>query len=318
MTLRQKTKVRPNIKKIVTPIIKRPSGLNRSQNTIILSLVQNLLFTSKKESKGTIDMHEGIFIAASAGLKQGRKLDVIAQNLANVNNTGYKRDRLVFKEMMPPFPPDSGLEAGKNVLLTPDKSNTNVSYVAVTDQYTDFTPGEFKQTEGTLDLALAGPGFFSVLTNEGVRFTRNGNFRLDTANRLVNQKGESILDGQNQPIVIDAPGADIAIDGQGNISAGTGLVNIPIGNIKLVNFENTKTLEKIGDGQFRQTDPEAEEKPANETSMRQGFLENSNVSTVDEMTDMLATLRLFETYQKMIQSIDSMDDQSVNDIGRVG
>ena len=85
-----------------------------------------------------------------------------------------------------------------------------------------------------------------------------------------------------------------------------------------MNFENPKTLEKVGDGLFLQNDPEAEAKPPAETKVRQGFLENSNVSVVEEMTDMLATLRLFETYQKMIQSIDSMDDQSVNDIGRVG
>ena len=262
-------------------------------------------------------MHEGIFIAASAGIKQGKKLDVIAQNIANVNNTGYKRDRLVFKEFMPPFAPDKQLDAGRNVLLPPQISNSNVSYVAVSDYYTDYAPGGLNQTGATLDLALAGPGFFSISTQEGVRYTRNGNFRLDTKNQLVNQKGELVLNPQNNPIVIDAPGADISIDAEGNISAGTGLVNLAIGQIKLVDFENPKTLEKIGDGLFLQNDPEAKEKPTAETKVRQGFLENSNVSVVDEMTDMLATLRLFETYQKMIQSIDSMDDQSVNDIGRV-
>ena len=259
-------------------------------------------------------MHEGIFIAASAGIKQGKKLDVIAQNIANVNNTGYKRDRLVFKEFMPPFAPDEQLDAGRNVLLPPQISNSNVSYVAVSD----YAPGGLNQTGAALDLALAGPGFFSISTQEGVRYTRNGNFRLDTKNQLVNQKGELVLNPQNNPIVIDAPGADISIDAEGNISAGTGLVNLAIGQIKLVNFENPKTLEKIGDGLFLQNDPEAKEKPPAETKVRQGFLENSNVSVVEEMTDMLATLRLFETYQKMIQSIDSMDDQSVNDIGRVG
>jgi flagellar basal-body rod protein FlgG len=134
----------------------------------------------------------------------------------------------------------------------------------------------------------------------------------------VNQKGQQIQNEQGNPIVIDAPGADISIDQEGKISAGTGLNNLVIGKIKVVDFENTKSLEKIGDGLFHQTDPEAKIKPAKGTGVRQGFLENSNVSTVEEMTDMLATLRLFETYQKMIQSIDSMDDQSVNDIGRVG
>ncbi len=263
-------------------------------------------------------MHEGIYIAASAGLKQGKKMEVIANNLANVNSTGFKRDRLAFKELMPPFPPDSGLEGGRNVLLPPDKSNSNVSYVAITDQYTDFSEGVFKQTDGTLDVALNGPGYFSISTAEGTRYTRNGNFRLDTQNRLVNQKGQPVLDEQNQPIVIDASGADIAIDGNGNVTAGTGLINLPIGKIKLLDFKNPKSLEKIGDGLFNQTNPNAEEQPINGTSMKQGFLENSNVSSVEEMTDMLATLRLFETYQKMIQSIDSMDDQAVNNIGRIG
>jgi flagellar basal-body rod protein FlgG len=134
----------------------------------------------------------------------------------------------------------------------------------------------------------------------------------------VNQKGDLVLNPQDNPIVIDAPGADISIDAEGNIAAGTGLINLAIGKIKLINFENPKTLEKVGDGLFLQNDPEAEAKPLTETVINQGFLENSNVSVVEEMTDMLATLRLFETYQKMIQSIDSMDDQSVNDIGRVG
>lgn len=263
-------------------------------------------------------MHESIYIAASAGLKQARKMEMIAQNLANVNNTGFKRDALVFKAMMPPFEPDSGLDVGRNVLLPPDKSNKNVSYVGITDYYTDFTPGVFKQTGGALDLALDGEGFFKVETPNGPRYTRNGNFRLNTEFQLVNQNGNQVLDRQDNTIVIDAPGADISIDGNGNITAGTGIVNIPVGNIKLVRFENEKSLEKIGDGLYRHIESIENELEVTNTKMHQGFLENSNVSSVEEMTEMISTLRMFETYQKMIQSIDSMDDQSVNTIGRVG
>ena len=262
-------------------------------------------------------MHESIFIAASAGIKQSRKMEMIAQNLANVNNTGYKKDALVFKEMMAPFQPDSGFDTGKNALLTPDKSNKNVSYVGITDYYTDFTPGEFKKTGGTLDLALDGEGFFKVQTPNGNRYTRNGNFRININNQLVNQNGSQVLDSNDQPVVIDAPGA-ITIDGGGNISAGNGLSNTQVGNIKLVRFENEKSLEKMGDGLYRQIESEDNELEAPETKMHQGFLENSNVTSVEEMTEMISTVRMFETYQKMIQSIDSMDDQSVNTIGRVG
>jgi len=262
-------------------------------------------------------MHESIYIAASAGLKQARKMEVIANNLANANNTGYKKDALVFKEMMPPFLPDSGFDAAKNVLLSPEKSNKNVSYVGITDYYTDFTPGVFKTTGGTLDLALDGEGFFKIQTPDGPRYTRNGNFRLNTAKQLVNKNGNQVLDLNDNPVAINAPGK-ISIDGGGNISVGTGLTNTTITTIKLVSFENEKSLEKMGDGLYRHIGSPENEIEVKDVRMHQGFLENSNVSTVEEMTEMIGTLRLFETYQKIIQSIDSMDDQSVNTIGRVG
>ncbi len=262
-------------------------------------------------------MQESIYIAASAGLKQARKMEMIAQNLANVNNTGYKRDGLVFKEMMPPFPPDAGNEAAKNALLSTEKSNKNVSYVGITDYYTDFSVGPMKKTGGPLDLALDGEGFFKVQTSDGPRYTRNGNFRLNTAKQLVNQNGNQVLDLNDGPIVINAPGK-ISIDSGGSISVGNGLANTTITNIKLVNFENKRFLEKMGDGLYRHSGSPENELEAIDTKTRQGFLENSNVSTVEEMTEMIGTLRIFESYQKMIQSIDSMNDQSVNTIGRVG
>ena len=262
-------------------------------------------------------MDESIYIAASAGIKQAKKMEMIANNLANVNNTGYKRDGLVFKEMMPPFPPDTGMEEAKNALLSPEKSNKNISYVGITDYYTDFKPGVLKKTGGTLDLALDQEGFFKVQTPEGPRYTRNGNFRLDTEKQLVNQNGNQVLDINNNPVVISALGK-ISIDGQGNISVGNGLANTSVGTIKMVRFENEKSLEKTGDSLYRNIESEEKELQTTNTKMHQGFLENSNVSTVEEMTEMISTLRIFETYQKIIQSNDMMNDQSVNTIGRVG
>jgi flagellar basal-body rod protein FlgF len=262
-------------------------------------------------------MQESIYIAASAGIKQARKMEVIANNLANANNTGYKKDALVFKEMMSPFQPDSGFDESRNILLPPDKSNKNVSYVAITDSYTDFSPGVIKQTGGVLDVALDGEGYFKVQTPDGPQYTRNGNFRLNTAKQLVNKNGNQVLDLNDGPIVINAPGK-ISIDSGGSISVGNGLANTTITNIKLVSFEDKQSLEKMGDGLYRHIGSPEDELEAIDTKTRQGFLENSNVSTVEEMTEMIGTLRIFESYQKVIQSIDSMNDQSVNTIGRVG
>jgi flagellar basal-body rod protein FlgF len=263
-------------------------------------------------------MQEGIYIAASASIKQSKKMEVIAQNLANVNSTGYKGDRLAFKELMTPFPTDKGSESTKNELLQHDKSNSNVSYVAVTEQYTDHETGKFEQTNAELDMALDGSGYFSLSTKDGIRYTRNGNFRLDTENQIVNQKGQPVLNEQGEPIVISGEGTEISIDGYGNIFVGSGERSENIGKIKFIDFENKQTLEKLGDGLFYQSDTEADEKPVNNTKLRQGFLEGSNVTATDEMTNMISTLRLFETYQKIIQSIDNMNDQSVNSIGRIG
>ena len=166
-------------------------------------------------------------------------------------------------------------------------------------------------------MALDQEGFFKVQTPEGPRFTRNGNFRLDTEKQLVNQNGNQVLDINNNPVVISALGK-ISIDGQGNISVGNGLANTSVGTIKMVRFENEKSLEKTGDSLYRNTESEEKELETTTTKMHQGFLENSNVSTVEEMTEMISTLRIFETYQKIIQSNDMMNDQSVNTIGRVG
>ena len=100
--------------------------------------------------------------------------------------------------------------------------------------------------------------------------------------------------------------------------AGTALVSGLTGCLKLINFENKKILEKSGDGLYRNKGLPEEEFEALDIKTRQGFLESSNVTSVEEMTEMVGTLRIFESYQKIIQSIDSMNDQSVNTIGRVG
>ena len=143
-------------------------------------------------------MHEGLIIAASGGVKQQHKLDVLANNLANLNNAGYKSDGLVFREIYPPFDKDSSVEASKNTLLPPNDSNENVAYVAVDNIYTDHSQGIFHKTGNPFDLALEGEGYFQVETPQGIRFTRNGNFRMDTENYLVTQDGNYILDTNKQ------------------------------------------------------------------------------------------------------------------------
>lgn len=262
-------------------------------------------------------MNEGIFIAASGALKQERKMDVVANNLANVNNVGFKKDSLVFESMIPPFNPDHSFETSRNILLPAKKSNLDVAYVGVSGFSTNHSQGALEKTDNVLDVALDGDGFFAVETPAGVRYTRKGNFHLDAQSRLVTQNDHPVLGSQGGPITINAAGRDITIDVNGGILVGTGLENNQVGKIKIVNFDTQDVLEKQGDGFFRLTGPKNEEKEST-AQVKQGLLEQSNVNSVEEMTQMITTLRAFEAYQKVIQAFDGIDSQAANNLGRVG
>lgn len=262
-------------------------------------------------------MHEGIYIAASAAFNQEKALSIIANNLANVNNSGFKRDGLVFKEMIPPFNPGSELDAVRDLLLPTHQSNATVSYVGATHFFTDYSQGPQRATGNPLDVAIEGDGFFVIQTGDGIRYTRMGNFRLDDEGNLATQDGGKVLDEDKNLIKLAPHQGEVAIDSAGNISVGPGLDNIKVGKLGVVRFTNNSQLEKAGDGMFVRVSENVKEFPVENASLRQGVLEASNVNAIEEMTRMISAMRAFETYQKVIQTIDSADDRAVNTIGRV-
>ena len=262
-------------------------------------------------------MHEGIYIAASGAFKQERKLDVIANNLANMGNSGFKRDGLAFKELIPPFNSAGSVTAGLNTQQGSFTSKFPASYVGINALYTDTSNGVLRPTGNDLDLGLAGEGFFVVDTPQGQRYTRNGNLKIGVDGNLVTQEGYKLIGKNDEPIKIKSNGGQISIDGNGKITAGNGLQNEPIGNLKFVNFDDHSKLSKEGDGLFKISDPSVRQIATKNLKVHQGYLEASNVNSIEEMTNMIVTLRTFEAYQKVIQSIDQADDQAVNTIGRV-
>jgi len=262
-------------------------------------------------------MHEGIIIAASGGVKQQIKMDVLANNLANLNNAGFKSDGLVFREIIPPFDEGSSLESSRNPLLSPDESNETVAYVAVDSAYTNYAQGPFHKTGNTFDVALEGEGFFEVETPQGLRYTRNGNFNLDKNNNLITHEGNFVLNGDKQKIKVEAQGGIVSILPDGTISVGRGLENANIGTIGLVKFNDMGALAKEGNGLYKVMDNNMQPEKTNEIKVRQGFLERSNVNSIEEMTNMITAIRAFEAYQKVIQTIDEADEAAVNTIGRV-
>ena len=262
-------------------------------------------------------MNEGIYIAASGAFKQERKIDVIANNLANLATTGFKRDGLAFREMIPPFTGTAQLSASLDPKPTAFQPDPQVSYVGVADMYTNDSNGILRQTGNTLDVALQGKGYFVVDSAQGQRFTRNGNFQLSGEGFLITQEGYKVLGQEGKPIKIDTQGGDISINPSGGIAVGNGKTSIPVGNLLLVSFDDPAKLVKEGNGLFKIADSSVKKQTAEKVSVHQGFLETSNVNSIEEMTNMIVTLRAFEAYQKIIQSIDEANEQAVNAIGRL-
>ena len=204
-------------------------------------------------------MDESIFIAVSGIMKQERKMEILSNNLANMNNVGFKKDELAFEALLTPFKKDINFEDSRNVLLPASKSKATVAYVGVSEFSTDNSQGTLEKTGNVFDLALDGEGYFSVQTPSGIRYTRKGNFQLDNEGRLTTQNGVPVLTSQGAPLVIQGGGGDITIDINGNVSAGAGLNNLPVGQIKLTKFNDGVELEKEGDALYKLTDPTNQE-----------------------------------------------------------
>lgn len=272
---------------------------------------------NSKNQKEKVKIMEGLYIAASGGAKQIKKLNILSNNIANINTQGFKRDMLIYEEKRPPFQriPLNGTDAKDfNQFHGPDLA---VSYVQVTQSLTDFEQGPLVKTDNPLNVAIEGKGFFVIDTPTGIRYTRNGNFKLDGLGQLVDEKGNMIMTRSDEPIFIPFGTNQITIDQDGSVFGGAEIDQDPLGRLKLVNFNNLHALAKEGEGFYKISDSSVKEILSNDTKVLQGFTENSNANPIHEMIQMIETVRQLEAYQKIIQSIDEVDDQSVNSLGRV-
>lgn len=229
---------------------------------------------------------------ARAGARKLTQLDFVTNNLANAATNGFKAEHLYYAM--------KGKPAQEGAL--PALGNT-VSRM-------DFSQGTLRVTGNSLDLAVEGDGYFTIQTDEGNAYTRNGSFVLNKNKELVTLTGENVL-GQSGKIVID--GKDVNIDKDGSVFVDGN----PAGKIKIANFDNPHALVRSKDGRFLD-DGKAGLKDAGESRIASGYLEMSNVNAVREMTDMIEIQRTFETYQKVILTLQSMDSIATNRIGKVG
>ncbi|HVK62483.1 MAG TPA: flagellar basal-body rod protein FlgF [Bdellovibrionales bacterium] len=268
-------------------------------------------------------MSKGIYTAVSGAIAQSAKLDTIANNLANVNTPGFKRDSQVFKEYLTAYEKEQGTITVPRIPASIesfyDTQGGDKAYVDNAGTYTDFTQGSLRQTGNKLDLAIEGDGFMEVGTPDGVRFTRVGSLAVDAEGRLITKQGFPILrdGGEGAPAAgreIRLQSADVTIAENGEIFDG----GQSVGRLGLVKFGNKDALRKVGQNMFTLKDNlEAQRAPASEAKVHQGALEGSNVNVVREMTEMIAATRTFESTQKAIQAYDSMAGKAVNELPKL-
>jgi flagellar basal-body rod protein FlgG len=251
-------------------------------------------------------MSDAVYQATAGALIQQYRLDILSNNLANVNTVGFKEDRAHFEllEVEPmPLPGEDG-EAMPTLgpVLLGDPSLTS---------YVNFSQGSLRQTGNSLDLAIEGDGFFNVQTPEGVKYTRNGNFVLGENGLLMTTDGYPVLgQGGNIQLEEDAP---ITISREGDIEVDGSTV----GSIRVTHFPDSQNLKKVGESLFTALDDGVSAIPSDNFTMMQGYLELANVDPVRGMVEMIEALRVFEAYQKTLETLDAVDSQAVGDVGVV-
>ena len=244
-------------------------------------------------------MLNGIYSAASAMEMAELKHEVIANNLANANTAGFKRDNL----------PVESFSMVLNQQLANEIPDGPSSYNA--RSVTDFRQGFVAVTAGKFDVAINGKGFFSVEDEQGNRFyTRDGSFGTNSEGVLVNNSGYPVMGGGGEITIPASVSGPIVIDSEGGIYAGETLLD----QLNVSDFADRSQLAKIGGNLYR-APAGVEGEESEEYSIQQGALEKSNVNVVNEMVEMISNSRQYEAAQKMIQSQDSTLGKMIDQVG---
>jgi len=280
----------------------------------------------------------GWYTAASGMRAQQWRLDAVANNLANVNTDGYKRDVAAFKafpELLIRRQDDDGVYqhpfGSADAAPIVGKMGTGVE---LNELYTAFEQGAFKETNSDFDIALDGKGFFAVSTPWGERYTRNGSFQLGKEGYLETKEGYKLL-GENGPLMVKANNFQVDKDGRIWVNAAisddpevmvsregnTWEDTVQLDTLKLVEFELDRYLEKQGSSLYRESDtsgPARVIEQGNRPKVVQGFIEAANVDPVVEMVQMIEVNRSYEANQKIIQVEEAALGTLINQVMKFG
>jgi flagellar basal-body rod protein FlgG len=258
---------------------------------------------------------KAIYTPMSGALAQERVLEIIANNLANANTTGFKGDQVTFKLLEPepnkhyksPLPPANYKVSLDDVM--PTRGN-ELAYVGVAGVERDTSQGPAIQTGNPLDIMIEGEGMLAVNTKDGLRYTRAGHLSLNGDGILVTERGDPILGDKG---VISLKSSALEINRRGEIYQNGQLID----KLQIYKFKSDKDLERVGDNSYFFGGPAEAREQVKDPSVSQGYLEGSNVNAIKNITSMIIAHRSYEAYQKTVQNYDRMMDRSSNELGQV-
>lgn len=262
-------------------------------------------------------MHPALWVSKTGLSAQDTKMTTISNNLANVNTTGFKRDRAVFQDLLYQIDRQPGGMNTQNAELPSGlQLGTGVRVVGTTKQ---FTQGNLQVTEQPLDLAVNGRGFFQIQMPDGeIAYTRDGQFQINSDGDMVTPDGYLVEPNINIPE--NATSVTIGKDGTVSAVVDNQANPVNLGEIPLVDFINPQGLQAVGNNLFRETaasgDPqEGEAGIGGLGTIEQGMTEASNVEVVEELVNMITTQRAYEMNSKVVSASDQMLQFITNNIG---
>lgn len=243
-------------------------------------------------------MDNSLYVGLSKQMVLQQQMDIIANNIANADTSGFKVESLMTAE---------DPQAPAKTLGGP----APVKFVISNGVIRDFGEGALHQTGAPLDVAIDGQGFFSVQTPSGPRYTRDGRFKTDDAGQLVNQSGLPVLDDAGTPITIDPQKGQVTVSNDGVISQN----GERIAKLGVVNFDSLTGLSKTGDNLYQNTS-NVQSKPAPDAKLRQGMLEGSNVQPILEISRMIEVSRAYDQMAQLMNSQADLSTQAIQTLGK--
>ncbi len=245
-------------------------------------------------------------LVQAAGVVE-HKMETISNNLANVNTVGFKEDQPSFREILSTVQrvtPESDEERFLSHEYLDDYVGMDKSAVIVDEIGKNFDLGRMRFTGNDLDFAITNDGFFSIMTPQGERYTRGGNFQLDSTGRLVNSDGYAVLGKKGE---IKVKEGTISVNESGQLSIDGEIKD----SSKLVRFRNQDQLQKLGQGFFAPVNVNDLPTSSNDIMIKQGMLEDSNVNSMLEMTRMINATRAYESVHKALSRIDKLNETAI-------